>query len=691
MVVQVSIGDGILLAQIAWRLAQTFTKGRQSAPAEFQEIENELYALSAALTAAENELNNARPPTTQAVPENNRHTATQDVFGHIIQNCKNILAHLEEIVNKYTIVSEKADLQKPKLKRWSQSIVKNWRKIEWTTEKGDLNTLRSQIMVHTNSLNLLVNIGTSSRTASIERLLDTKLTLLEELHQWYVINLKEAVPKRSTTPDGPIHAPGQTAQIQLSSLTSTFELAKKREAGDEIICPCVSLRSEWIESFIDGALDASSGSMFACSCLDYHVGVLSHQVAVQRYELSHLVFPIRIASNDRSWMLYKTADSANNQLVDLYIRKIHPSYIRRLEDTFFRTLSSRRGEAILAQGAGNSLCYISPEDQEQHILEVMSDLSISQKDPGSARSNNEYGAKKAAGECDDRTTFCYLFYNWRREALLAPVQVTNGFSPRGFTGVSTGGPGWTSVVFGTDRAGREEILQYGMRESDVSVDGTQTDPIRWLEYAEVLVSFNADEAQESGDVISMVLKLRRNTLMKLTEKASVDITSIEAVGTHSDQRTTSHNGLNVTIQFTTKSAAQEFHKKIEAMRTELFVRSLQYPRSNEKVVLNLQTARVECESLYIDDAEIFIVVDTDAKYRLIIASRNRCTIISQTLVEDFFASPSNRPNYTGSTYLVQIGDTGERKIYHYKNGFRHLSLSTAQGWANTSTKITTNS
>ncbi len=102
--------------------------------------------------------------------------------------------------------------------------------------------------------------------------------------------------------------------------------------------------------------------------------------------------------------------------------------------------------------------------------------------------------------------------------------------------------------------------------------------------------------------------------------------------------------------------------------------------SCESLLINLrQAARVECESVYIDDAEITIVVDTNSKYRLIIASRNGCTIISQRLVEDFFTSPSNRPNFTGSTYLVQIGETGERKVYHYKNGFRHFSLSTAQG------------
>ncbi|KAI0533988.1 hypothetical protein GGR58DRAFT_484487 [Xylaria digitata] len=621
---QISIGDAILLAQIAWRLAQTFTKGRNSAPAEFQELENELYSLSAALTAVENERDSVRPSADHVASGNNQHIATQDIFTHIFQNCRHTLTHLEELVKKYMIVSEQTNPQKPKLERWSHSIVKNWRKIEWTTEKGDLNTLRSQIMVHTNSLNLLVNIGTSSRAASIERSLDKKLVLLEELHQWYVDNLKETEPKRSHTSGTPIRESEATARAQGLGIVSTFELAEKNEVGHKIICPCASIRSEWIESFLDGTSDPNSGFMFVCSCLDRHSGTVSHQPTVQRYGLSHLIFPIRIASDDISWVLYKTADRANNQLVDLYIRNIHPSYIRRLEDKFFRSLSSRRGDAILAQGEGNSLCYISSENQDELILEAMGDLNISRQSVESItfRSGRSHHIQE-----------------------------------------------WVTDV---------QILQYGVRNPEILIGNTQADLVRSLEYAEISISFDADEARERDDLASMVLKLRRNTITVLSEKASVEIKSIEAVGTHLDERTTTHEGLDVIIQFTTKPAAREFYDKIEAMRMELFVKSLQYPRSNEKVVLNLQTARVECESVYIDDAEITIVVNADAKYRLIIASRNGCTIISQALVEDFFTSPSNRLNFTGPTYLVQIGDTGERKVYHYKNGFRHLNLSTTQ-------------
>ncbi|KAJ2999261.1 hypothetical protein NUW58_g50 [Xylaria curta] len=593
MAFQISLGDGILLAQLAWRLAQTFTNGRKSAPAEFQAIEHELYSLSAALTAAEGEQNNA-------------------VSGN------------ETIVDKYTIVSEKAAPQKPKLERWSHSILKNWRKIEWTTEKGDLSTLRDQILVHTNSLNLLINIGTSSRTASIEQSLDNKLALLEELHQWYVINLRDAVPKRDTASNSLIHTPQQPLWAQSSAFISTFELSMKKETGDDITCPRASIRSEWFESFLDSTLDPSSGSMFICGCSDRQVGEVSHQVAVQRYGLSHLIFPIRIASGDGSWMLYKTADDVSNQLVDLHIRKIHPSYIRRLEDTFFYTLSRRRVEAILAQRVSNSLCYVSQENKEQHILEAMSDLKISRKSVESI-----------------------IFRSGRTEHVQE----------------------WVDDI---------QILQYGVKDVGISTNYTQTDIVRWLEYAEVFVSFNLEEARERGDVLSMVLKFRYNTVTKLTENASVDITSIEAVGTHMDGSTVAHNGLDVAIKFTNKLAAKEFHEKVESMRMDLFVRSLRYPRSNERVILNLRTARVECETVYIDDAQITIAVDTNAKYRLIIVSRNRCTIMSQVLVEDFFTSPSSRPNYTGPTYLVQTGDMRERKVYHYENGFKYLSLSTTQ-------------
>ena len=42
-----------------------------------------------------------------------------------------------------------------------------------------------------------------------------------------------------------------------------------------------------------------------------------------------------------------------------------------------------------------------------------------------------------------------------------------------------------------------------------------------------------------------------------------------------------------------------------------------------------QTAEVLCEDVFISDAEVFIVKGLTGKFRLIIVSRNKCTIISQ--------------------------------------------------------------
>jgi len=49
MALPVSIGDAILLSQLAFRLGKSLTAGRKSAPATHKEAQNQLFALSQAL------------------------------------------------------------------------------------------------------------------------------------------------------------------------------------------------------------------------------------------------------------------------------------------------------------------------------------------------------------------------------------------------------------------------------------------------------------------------------------------------------------------------------------------------------------------------------------------------------------------------------------------------------------------
>jgi hypothetical protein len=44
------------------------------------------------------------------------------------------------------------------VKRWSHNLTGDFKKIAWTTEKGDVSALRNQLMVHTNSLDLVMGV-----------------------------------------------------------------------------------------------------------------------------------------------------------------------------------------------------------------------------------------------------------------------------------------------------------------------------------------------------------------------------------------------------------------------------------------------------------------------------------------------------------------------------------------------------
>lgn len=158
----ISFGDAILMGKLAWRLGQAFTKGRKKAPSEFREVEGQLYSLSKALES----LGNAKIRDDAVVtPVASIATAAPPMAGEetidpMLRSCQECLKHLEEVVEKYSCVTEQRDPQQPRFKRWSRDIRVNWRKVAWTSEGGTLETLRSQLTIHTNALNLVLGVAT---------------------------------------------------------------------------------------------------------------------------------------------------------------------------------------------------------------------------------------------------------------------------------------------------------------------------------------------------------------------------------------------------------------------------------------------------------------------------------------------------------------------------------------------------
>ena len=136
----VSIGDAFL-TKLALKIGQAFTKGRKSAPAEFREVESQLYSLSAALYALRVARESGISPPLLVdfsnLPRNipSHYNDNQDIILGMLGSCKDTLSHLESIVEKYSIIRTSADPEQPRLKRWSRELKANWKKIAWTTER----------------------------------------------------------------------------------------------------------------------------------------------------------------------------------------------------------------------------------------------------------------------------------------------------------------------------------------------------------------------------------------------------------------------------------------------------------------------------------------------------------------------------------------------------------------------------
>lgn len=159
----ISLGDAYAIARLAFKIGCAFTKGRKSAPAEFREVENQLHSLSAALQAFADLSAPGREPE-RCLRTSNQQQWADSVLTHVLESCAETLAHLEGVVKKYCTMVQPRDgsgpSPEPRYKKWKKGVLDNLSKIKWTTEGGDLARLRSNLIVHTNSMNLLLSVIT---------------------------------------------------------------------------------------------------------------------------------------------------------------------------------------------------------------------------------------------------------------------------------------------------------------------------------------------------------------------------------------------------------------------------------------------------------------------------------------------------------------------------------------------------
>lgn len=289
MALPVSIGDAYLIGSLAFQLGRAFTKGRKSAPAEFREVENQLYSLSAALCAlkdantSESASVSIEASRLPRVPEQ-RHMDGDDVISSMLRNCEETLKHLEALVDKYSCIGKPRDSEAPLFKRWSRDLKNNWKKIAWTTEGGDLATLRSQLVVHVNSLNVVLGVVikyvsflrqqificrvraeymNSSQANLLGSRVDQIAIMLKEIHVWFVENLKDP----PSTTQALVRGGGDPPRC--SSLDHVqFQLYTESEQGLSLICSHACLHPKWNEKHSRAEEVASTvqKQLFICRC-----------------------------------------------------------------------------------------------------------------------------------------------------------------------------------------------------------------------------------------------------------------------------------------------------------------------------------------------------------------------------------------------------------------------------------------
>ena len=167
MAFSVSIGDAYLMAKIALRIGQAFSKGMNSAPTQVRELESLLYSLSVALNAVGAAHEAKRDVDTEPLDYSSLPKRAPPQFHNNqgvllgVLSCRETLGHLEAILDRYGEISDAADRSSESLpKRWGRGLKTNWKKIIWTTEGGDLAELKSTLTVYTNSLNLILVVIT---------------------------------------------------------------------------------------------------------------------------------------------------------------------------------------------------------------------------------------------------------------------------------------------------------------------------------------------------------------------------------------------------------------------------------------------------------------------------------------------------------------------------------------------------
>ncbi|KAF2087016.1 hypothetical protein K490DRAFT_43232 [Saccharata proteae CBS 121410] len=162
-----SIGDILMLSQLAWKIGRSFTSGRSGAPTAFLQVEAEINGLAKALKL----FAEALFADTHDNPLDRAGQDTQNAVGTIILSSKQSLQDLDSLVEQYQVIKKHRTSGGFSIERsWSDLVLSSYRKMIWTTEGGNIEGLRDTLHMHTSTITLVMQAMQSNSLARLQQI-----------------------------------------------------------------------------------------------------------------------------------------------------------------------------------------------------------------------------------------------------------------------------------------------------------------------------------------------------------------------------------------------------------------------------------------------------------------------------------------------------------------------------------------
>ncbi|OBT69915.1 hypothetical protein VE03_00434 [Pseudogymnoascus sp. 23342-1-I1] len=589
----IGIGDIVLLSELAHRLGTTLTSGRKGAIAEFQEVQNQLFAIGKALSFASAILESPKSPDgdLRAAPED-------EILGRMIENCGVTLKHLDGVLKKYPeLRADAVQVDEKTHRRWLEEFKVNIRKIKFTTEGAGLDKLRNSLGIHVTALNLAITARNCIQADKVKLQVEASHAKLEDMHEWFMSNIKYAseeskepkkVVYKAAAPYGftrkettesvssisisimtpseasePSEADIETPERHVSfgqqpgedGLTFSISLKPSTVASSYLICQTASFNPDWMRN--------QDSKLFHCSCKNCD-------------ELDYTLVPasifVRITTNQPTWMIYAFS-KASNSIVQLLISNVLSTRLADFEQQRLH-LALVQGLRSASTGAGPSmLMYTSVQDKKGSlsVLDAKSGTSSFQGDIRVITINS------------------------------------NGLS------------------FDLEVIESVQLLHYASMLFP-GQDGDATGYISGLlpcRNAEIVIQTRISPEAEDGDISQLVVQFGQFTAVDGdVRRPGIVLKGVTGMAFLRNDDRIDIQDANIELTFVSNETAASFLSSIESLQRHLFISYLQSQRLKEVETLHRNIGNVMIREMQLLDATVTMVEDpTTSEQRMIISSK----------------------------------------------------------------------